>query len=135
MDRMKMWLAIAASTGVALAAGSALAGEPLVTVVKAGPALDAVRVVRDKETGQMRPATAEEIEQMTAARAHAKSLAPSVTILNRPTTTIIDHPDGSSTIRRSVDDLDSLVASRGADGKLSVRHGGHAASNPTAPKE
>jgi hypothetical protein len=134
MNRMLKWLAIAAGTGVALAAGAAAAAEAKVTIVKAGPALDAVRVVRDAETGQLRHATAEEIAQMTGPRSSAKSFDSGVTVLNRPTTTIITRPDGSATIRRSVDDLDSIVATRGADGKLAVQHKG-AAAPQSQPKE
>jgi hypothetical protein len=58
--------------------------------------------------------------------------------LNRPGTTMIQRADGSATIRRSLEDLDSVVAERGADGRLEKRHGGKdapKASTQTAPKE
>jgi hypothetical protein len=51
-------------------------------------------------------------------------------------TTIVWRADGSATVRRSVEELDSLVIERGADGKLNVRHeDGHAPSTSNLPKE
>jgi hypothetical protein len=135
MDRMSGMLALVACAGMALAASTAQAAESKVTVVTAGSATDAMKVVRDKDTGKIRAATPEEMESMAGTR----SLAPNVVVLSRPVTTMVSRPDGSATIRRSVDDLDSVVMERGTDGKLSMRHGGkHAAAapaTPTAPKE
>jgi hypothetical protein len=119
---------------MAFAAGAAHATESNVTVVNVGGGADAVKVVRDKDTGRIRAATSDEI----AAIGTTSRLAPNVTILNRPATTMVERPDGSATIRRSLDDLDSIVAERGADGRLSKRHGGKDAPKPstqTAPKE
>lgn len=132
MDRMSKLLALAACTGMAFAAGTAQAADSKVTVVKAGGGTDAVKVVRDKDTGKIRAATPEEMDAMGNS-----SLAPNVVVLSRPVTTMVQRPDGSATIRRSLDELDSVVMERGADGKLSMRHGGkHVAPAPqTAPKE
>jgi hypothetical protein len=113
MNRMTRLLAMTACIGVAVAAE---AGE--VKVIQAGPGLDNMKVTRDKVTGKIRPATAEEIAEM----GRGAPLAPSVLVLSRPTTTMVTRPDGSATIRRSIEDLDSLVAARGADGKLIMRH-------------
>ena len=135
MVRIARLLAVTACTGVVLAVGSAAAQE--VKVINAGPGLDTLRVVRDKDTGRLRAATAEEIEAMTANRRAARFM-PNVVVQNRPETTIVNRPDGSATIRRSLDDLDSLTASRTADGKLVVRHNGkdeHAPSTSNLPKE
>jgi hypothetical protein len=134
MDHMARLLALAACAGVAFGAGAAQAAESKVTVVNAGAGTDAVKVVRDKDTGKIRAATSDEI----AAMGTTSRLAPNVSILNRPATTMIQRPDGSATIRRSLEDLDSIVAERGADGRLSKRHGDKhapAASSQTAPKE
>lgn len=129
MNRMTRLLAGTACIGVAFAAD---AGE--VKIIQAGPALDAMKVARDKETGKIRPATAEEIAEM----GRGPALAPNAVVLSRPTTTMVTRPDGSATIRRSVEDMDSLVAARGADGKLVLRHSEkHAPALPqqSLPKE
>jgi len=132
MDRMSKLLALAACTGMAFAAGTAQAAESKVTVVNAGT--DAVKVVRDKDTGRIRAATAEEIEAMGPSR-----LAPNIVTLSRPTTTAVTRPDGSTTIRRTLEDLDSVVMERGSDGKFRMRHGCKdapaAPATQTAPKE
>ena len=131
MMRRTSLLAILASTGVALAAGVAAADE--VKVIKAGPVVDAVKVVKDKQTGKLRAATEEEAAAM-AAQPSAR-LMPNVVVISRPTSTIVQRADGSATVRRSLDDLDSLVAQRGADGKLRVHHNANTAPTNTLPKE
>ena len=119
MDRMARLLAIMASTGIACAVGGAVAAEVKVTVVKAGGA-DALKVVRDKETGKLRAATPDEIAEMNR---QPGNYAPNAAVLSRPVTTLVTRSDGSMTIKRSADDLDSLVVTRGANGKLVARHG------------
>jgi ABC-type Na+ efflux pump permease subunit len=133
MERFLKLLALTAGTAVAFAVGSASAEESKVTVVKAA-GLDTMKVVRDKDTGKLRAATSEEIVEMSAS---GSRLPPSVLTLSRPTTTVVTRADGSGTVRRSLDDLDSLVATRTADGKVVLRHGGtHAApATQQLPKE
>lgn len=133
MERIKGLLAVMACTGVALAVGTASATE--VKIIKAGASMDAVKVIRDKQTGKLRAPTAEEMVELN--NAPAATLAPNIVVLSRPTSSTVTRPDGSATLRRSVEDLDSLVATRGADGKLVVRHkGDHAApATHSAPKE
>jgi hypothetical protein len=130
MHRIIKLLAIAAGTGLALAAGVAAADE--VKVIKAPGVLDAKKVVRDADTGKLRPATEEEAAAMGSA---TNRFAPNVAVISRPTTTMVTRPDGSATIRRSIEDLDSLVATRTADGKLAVKHGKHAPAATNLPKE
>ena len=131
MIRKTSMLAIMACTGLALAAGANAADE--VKVIKAGSALNDLKVVKDKHTGKLRAATPEEAEEM--ARQPATRLAPNVVVISRPATTMVQRADGSATIRRSVEDLDALVAER-RDGKLTVRHNGsHAPATPNLPKE
>ena len=137
MERMAKMLAILASSGVALAVGPAAAAESKVTVINA-PAgkLEAFKVVKDKQTGKIRAATSEEIEEMNAAP--SVGFAPNAAVLSRPASTLTVNTDGSMTGRRSFDELDSLVIERSADGKAQIRHGGKqapAAAKPTAPKE
>lgn len=136
MNRSSKALAVTACATVALCVSIANAEESKVTVVKASDALDQMKVVRDKETGKLRPATSDEIVAMSQ---DAKpGYGPSIVVLSRPNTTMVTRADGSATIRRSVDDLDSVVASRTADGKLHLQHGGKAATpaqQPANPKE
>jgi hypothetical protein len=133
MNRMKLVLAIMACAGAAFAVGSAGAEEPKVTVIKAGDALNAMKVVRDKETGKLRPATPDEMAQMGLAT--APGYAPSIVVLSHPVTTMVTHADGSATIRRSLDDLDKVVVSRAADGTLAAHHGAFVPTTPSKPKE
>jgi hypothetical protein len=96
--------------------------------------VSSVKVVKDKETGKLRAATPEEADEMAAQP--ASRLAPNVVVISRATTTMVTRADGSATIRRSVDELDSLVAEKRADGKLTVRHkGAPVSSTPNLPKE
>ena len=88
---------------LALAAGSALA--------------DDMKVGRDKDSGNLRPATPEEIAAMKG-----QGGAPSVLVQSRPTTTVVVRSDGSAVARRSLDDLDNLVLTRDANGKAVLRH-------------
>ena len=131
MNRVARLLALAASTAVAFAFGGAVAAETTVTVVKAPGKLDGLKVVRDKETGRLRAATAEELVELNNAPA---TYAPNAVVLNRPVTTMVTRADGSATIRRSADELDSLLVSRDANGKLVVHHGDKPAAK-TLPKE
>jgi hypothetical protein len=54
-------------------------------------------------------------------------------MLSRPATTMVQRPDGSATIRRGADELDEVVASKGADGKVKLGHKHAAPTN--LPKE
>jgi len=133
MIRKTSLLALAACTGVALAAGANAADE--VKVIKAPEAaVSSVKVVKDKQTGKLRAATPEEADEM--ASQPAARLAPNVVVVSRPATTMVTRPDGSATIRRSVDELDAVVAEKRADGKLAVRHkGAPTPTTPNLPKE
>lgn len=132
MIRKVILLAIAASTGVSFAA---CAAENTVTIVNAGPTTESVKVVKDPDTGKLRAATPDEAAAM--ASQPAQRLAPNVVTISRPATTMVNRADGSATIRRSLDDMDSLVAVKKADGKVSYGHKGDAAvqSNSNLPKE
>lgn len=144
MDRISKMLALAASIGIACAVEVAHADDSRVTVVKAGGGTDKVIVVRDQDTGRIRPATPEEIEAMgSGARAGAGAsassrFAPNPVVLSRSETTMVSRPGGGATIRRSMDDLDKVVLERSADGKMSMRHGGGQvpqSSTQNLPKE
>jgi len=114
-------LAVSACTAFALAAGIALA--------------DDMKVGRDKDSGNLRPATPDEIAAM-----QGKGFAPSAVVQARPTTSVLVRSDGSAVARRSADDLDNLVYTRDANGKAVLRHtrkGTPAVQAPAAdlPKE
>jgi hypothetical protein len=132
MNRKSGVLVLAAGIAVAWAAGSAAAGESKVTVVKAGDALNAVKVTRDKDTGKLRPATPEEAAQI--GRASAPGYAPAIVVQSHPVTSLVTNPDGSITVRRSLDDLDKVMISRTADGKVRMGHGEKGASHDNASK-
>jgi hypothetical protein len=137
MERMTRLLAVTACSAMALALGTASAGESKVIIINA-PAgkMDAFKVVKDKQTGKVRAATSEEIEEMNAAPLHG--FAPNAAVLSRPASTLTFNADGSMTGRRSFDELDSLVVERSADGKTQIRHGAKqapAAAKPALPKE
>ena len=131
MVQVNRVLAVMACAGAAFSAGMAISAESKVTIVNAPAKLDAMKVVRDKDTGKLRAATAEEIDEMNAAP--RSGYAPNAVMLSRPMTTIVQRADGSATIRRGVDDLDDIVVSKGADGKITMGHK-HAAPT-TQPKE
>ena len=131
MERIAKVLAVMACTGVGLCAGAAVAGESKVTIVNApGAKLDAMKVVKDKETGKIRAATPEEIAEMNAAP--SRNFVPNAVVLSRPASTVTVHADGSMTGRRSFDDLDAVVVERGADGKAVLRHAGKAGEAPVS---
>jgi hypothetical protein len=136
MDRMAKMLATMACTGMVLGLADANAGESKVTVVRAGPALSDMKVTRDKETGQLRAPTADE---MAALRASSVTVAPHILELVRPVTTVEVRADGSAVGKRALGDMDHLVLTRSADGKQVLQHSrkAKALATPTteAPKE
>lgn len=132
MNRVAKLLALAASSAVAFAAGGAVAADSKVTVVNAPVKLDAMKVVRDKDTGKLRAATSEEIVEMDA---NATPVAPHAILLSRPVTTYVTRADGGVTVRRSMDEMDSLTATRTPDGKVTMRHGDKQHAPATQPKE
>lgn len=123
-----------AATACALGAVcAAQAGEtPKVTVVRAPAAVQqAVKVARDKETGQLRAATPEE---SAALDAKSVTLPQSMVQIARPTSSIVTRGDGSMTGRLSVDDFDAVIADRAQDGSLRLRHAGKGRTTaPAAP--
>ena len=136
MNRTARLLALWAGTAVALSvAGGAAAGESKVTVVKAGPALNDMKVTRDKDTGKLRAPNDAELADLDAARV---TVAPHFLDLVRPVTTVEVRADGSAVAKRSLADMDSLVLTTGADGRPVLRHSkkGTAPAAPAAlPKE
>jgi hypothetical protein len=118
---------------MALALGANAADEVKVIKVE-GSALSSLKVVKDKDTGKLRAATPEEADEM--AQRPTSRLAPNVVVISRPATTMVSRADGGVTFRRSLDDMDSLIAEKRTDGKLTVRHNGAPVpSTPNLPKE
>jgi len=137
MNRITRMLAVLAGTAVALsAAGLAGAEESKVTVVKAAPALNDMKVTRDKETGKLRAPTDAELADLQASRV---TLAPHILDLVRPVTVLEVRADGSAVAKRSLADMDNLVITTGAGGKPVLQHsrGGKLPAAPVTnlPKE
>jgi hypothetical protein len=121
-------LTLSACVAVAVVPGVCVADDAKVTVVRAPAALSDMKVARDKETGQLRALTDSERAELNAS---GRSIAPNVVVLQRPTTTVEFRSNGSVVAKRSLDDIDNLVMSRTADGKVVMRHGNEPA--PMAP--
>jgi hypothetical protein len=85
--------------------------------------LDSRKAARDSETGQLRAPTTEENAELDAATARSRGTSTNVVVLRRPITTAEVRADGSVVAKRSLDDMDNLVAERRTDGKLAIRHG------------
>jgi hypothetical protein len=137
MNRTTRLLALWAGTAVVLsAAGVAGAEESKVTVIKAGPALNDMKVARDKETGKLRAPTDAELADLQASRV---TIAPHILDLVRPVTVLEVRADGSAVAKRSLADMDNLVITTGAGGKPVLQHSrsGKAPAAPTInpPKE
>lgn len=114
----------------AFAAGAAGADDVKPVPAKAASALSDMKVARDKETGELRAATAEE---SAALDAKGRTFGPNVVVVRRPVTTVQVRADGSAVAKRSIDDLDNLVLTRDADGKAVLRHSDKLA--PAAPTQ
>ena len=130
MNRTTRLLALWAGTAVALTvAGGAAAEESKVTVIKAGPALNDMKVTRDKETGKLRAPTDAELADLQASRV---TIAPHILDLVRPVTVLEVRADGSAVAKRSLADMDHLVITTGAGGKPVLQHS-RGAKLPAAP--
>lgn len=106
----------------ALASSPATAGETLPNAITSKPAAaagEAVRMYRDPATGELRPATAEELAAIRAARGNVK---------HQP---LVVKSHGGRMVSAVVGEraLEELVAERDADGKLVI---GHRASGQAA---
>jgi hypothetical protein len=103
----------------ALAAATALAA--VVGAVQAGdtPSVDAaqaLRVTRDKDTGELRKATAEEAKALAEAEKALRAGQPERALVVR------QHANGMRSARLSSEYLSSLQAVRQPDGSLKVMH-------------
>ncbi len=85
--------------------------------------LDSRRASRDRDTGRLRAPTPDENAELDAARARNRGSESNVVVLRRPIGSVEVRADGSAVAKRSLDDLDNLVAERAAGGKLRVTHG------------
>lgn len=116
ITRISLGLAIAAALPLAAQAHEAAAPASAAPTVEPVAAKDSLVVVRDAETGKLRPATAEEHAalqaQVPAARARvalrAVALSPQMKL----------HSSGATGIRATDEMASQSVIVRGADGKL-----------------
>lgn len=131
-------LAVVASAAAQAPDQPSTQGGPQATAAASPGAIEARRVVRDKETGKLRaPDTEELTEMLDQERADRAARG-----LPEPGTTPVVvrvHPDGMRSAVLGPDHLVSLQVERGAQGKLVLSHGDSAhehASHPSpAPKE
>lgn len=114
-------LILSAFAATALVPAVGFVGEAAPVAAKPTGAVSDMKVARDKETGQLRAPTAEESAELAA---KAQTIAPNVVVLRRPVTTVQVRADGSAVGKRSLDDMDNLVLTRGADGRAVMRHAG-----------
>jgi hypothetical protein len=121
MNLTAKMLVTSACAVAAFATGVALAGDANPAPAKAANALDDMKVARDRETGELRNLTQEE-EAALKVRTKGASYAPNVVVVRRPSTTVEIRADGSVVAKRSLEDLDNIVATRSADGKTVLRH-------------
>jgi hypothetical protein len=103
--------ALAAATALVAVVGAVQAGE-----AQAVDAAQALRVVRDKATGQLRNATPEEAKVLAAADKAARAGQPERPLVVR------QYANGMRGARLSPEYLSSLQAQRQPDGTLKVSH-------------
>lgn len=102
--------------------------------VAADPGQQAMAVVRDPQSGQLRPATAAEVRAMQAASAKEQRIAPQQQPAQPPTV----RPDGMRSAVLGERGMVYSVVKRGPDGKLTRQcvHGGsveHGHAMPHSP--
>lgn len=132
---LKSCMLRAAGAGVvlaslAIASVPAVAGEP---VAQSAPSADQITVVKDKRTGKLRNATAQEHKElMDAAAEHSPRVAPGRALQKW-------HASGASGIRMTDELMSTAVAVRNADGSIGMQchesheHGEHAAPAAVQP--
>ena len=112
----KSSLVIAAAIAAMLAGPGALAGET-------AAASEALRVVRDKETGKLRAPNNDELKEMIAAeKAERKAKGLPESSQETETFEVRTHANGMKSLQLGPEFLVSLEARRDADGNLVVTH-------------
>jgi hypothetical protein len=118
--------------GGLLFAGTVAATEPTVTIVKPvkSDAASSRKVARDATTGKLRPTTEAEDAELEAAAASQRGANNGVLVVNRPSASVARLPSGAVVAKRTVEDLEQLIAVKTTDGKLQIDH----ASSRSTPK-
>jgi hypothetical protein len=115
--------AAAVAMATALAAPTAFAGDETA----------AMRAVRDKETGQLRAPTQDEMKELQQAeRENRKARGLPEEPSSEPLPVRV-HANGMKSVVLGEDQLVSVVAERDADGKLVVRHANPADEHAAQP--
>jgi hypothetical protein len=111
---------------LAAALAPATAAEPspaTAAPAPAEPAAQALRAVRDKETGRLRAPNTEEMKEMIEAeRAERKARGQAEPSATKTPIAIRTHANGMKSAVLGPDFHATLVAERDADGKLRVKH-------------
>jgi hypothetical protein len=118
---------------VAAALAATLAA-PAVLAQDAQASMDAMRVVRDKQTGQLRAPNSEELKQMLdAEKADRKARGQPEPSADSQPVQVRTYASGMRAAVLGPEFLVSLEAHRDADGNLAVRHADPAEEHITAP--
>lgn len=120
---------LALAAGLALATSVAHAQETKTSSAKSTDTLSDRKVVRDPVTGLLRLPTPEEDAEL---RTSAPPLPPNVLQLRRPTASVERRADGSAVGKRTLGQMQHLVADS-ANGTTTIRHGDAHAARPQAP--
>lgn len=116
------------------AALAATLATPAVLAQDAEASTDALRVVRDKQTGQLRAPNSEELKQMLEAeKADRKARGKPEPSANPQPVQVRTYANGMKAAVLGPEFLVSLEAQRDADGNLTVRHADPADDHIAAP--
>jgi hypothetical protein len=130
MRTMQCVIALGAMAGILCVSTGAGAAEPAAKPQQKQPAgLNAMRVVRDAATGELRAPTTEELQALLAAEqaarqstAFARSATPTAQQVLPAEKSIVRHANGMVSMQLSQESLSALKAMTDAQGKVHVVH-------------
>jgi hypothetical protein len=130
MKALQHALAMAAMAGTLCVAGTALASEPATPPKpKSTAEMNAMRVMVDPETGEVRAPTDEELRALIAAEKSAaqaqgvaRSAAPTARQVLPAQKSVVRHKNGMLSVRLSQDSLSAIKAETDASGKTRLVH-------------
>jgi hypothetical protein len=117
--------------GIALAASTVLSSAVLAETPqteqtdKSVGGASALRVVKDKETGELRAATAQEAAAMRKEEQQAQKLIKKKGKVDPDMGKIKYNDDGSMSVLLDPSNLETIKATVNADGTITMRHGDH----------
>lgn len=132
MKRLSRVIALAAMAGSLSVGGGALAEEAAATGTDASASTNALRVVRDEATGELRAPNAEELKALIAAEqaaraarvsARARSTQAAITDVMPAEKSVVRHANGMVSVRLGQESLTAIKAQPAEDGKVRIVHG------------